>query len=275
MKNIKLYAFLCMCVAMFAHVPTADAMKITPPRLVLEPGQKVAHVYVKNDKAKTISYRFRWKGLAMTKDGELVNLDNRDISLVPDYRPASEYIRYSPRRTTLKAGEVQRISFLVRRPPNMPDGEFRSHFVVEAEPDVGGANASSDEMSETAVGVEFLMSRAFPVYLLNGNAQSSVSITRAYLSDAPKGKDQKLVNIDFVKNGNRSVLANIDVLCGDKSVARGGKLIAVYAEADRRSEKLMVSGADARNCRDLKVVAIGHNDDEHAGAMLATANVQK
>jgi len=280
MKTIKLSAALCVCftLTMLSLMPAALALTITPPRLVLEPGQKVAHVYIKNDKAKTISYRFRWKGLAMTKDGELVNLDKKDVSLVPDYRPASEYLRFSPRRTTLKPGQVQRISFLVRRPPGMPEGEFRSHFVVEVEPDLGApaeAGVDPEAVNETSIGVNMLISRAFPIYLLNGNATASVNIARAYLSAAPNAENNKIVNIDFVKTGNRSVLANIDVLCGDTSVARGGKLIAVYAEADRRTESLMISNADARSCRDLKVVAIGHGDDQNAGALLATAKVQK
>ncbi len=273
---------ICNWFALFIFVGSvllaapAQAMKITPPRLVIEPNQKVAHVYVKNDKARTVTYRFRWKGVAMTKDGQIVNLDQQDASLVPGYRAAEPYLRYSPRRVTLKPGDTQRLTFLVRRAPDMVDGEYRSHFVIETEPDADSDNEQFESGENTSVGVDFLLSRAFPIYLLNGNVDANIQISSARYMRHPQSQDVFIVKADIVKQGNRSAIGVLDVLCGDVSVAKSPKVFSVYAEADRRTEEVVVDGQAVAGCKSgLKAVATGNGSDFKGGQVLATAPVAR
>ncbi|MEC7703199.1 MAG: hypothetical protein VYC19_10640 [Pseudomonadota bacterium] len=276
-----MYRFLSLKCLMVAVVLTAwpsaaDAMRVTPPRLVAQADQKVVHLYVKNDSKKTKAYRFRWKGVAMTKDGAVVNLDKKDASLVPEYRSAEPYLRFSPRRAVLKAGDTQRVTVLVRRAPDMVDGEYRIHLVVEPEPDAPDFNADEIAVEETAVGVDVLMARAVPVYILNGATDASLSIANAQLKHNPESRNKYYVEVDFEKQGNRSVLGLINVTCGGKSVVYAEKLFAVYAEADRRKEQVFLDEGLFSGCSGpLQAVVTGHADDQKAGQVLATAAVRR
>jgi hypothetical protein len=264
---------------------TAQAVQISPPRAVIGPDKKTSYVYIKNNTENPQAYRFRWKNLAMDKDGNLRNLDAVDASLVPDFKPAESYIRFSPRRTTLRPGETQRVTFLVRRPPEMADGEYRSHFVVEQipqdteKPEEEVRIAEEQELTTTGVGVKIVVSRAFPVYLLNGAVHANLSLDNAQLKINPNTgtKDQSThtVDLDFSKTGNRSIIATADVLCGGTSISRAPRLFAVYAEADRRSEVVFVDPSLAKDCSNMRVVIKAHQDDQLAGQILAESPVKR
>jgi hypothetical protein len=261
----------------------AKAVQISPPRVVIGQDKKTSYVYIKNDSDKARTFRFRWKNLAMDKDGNLRNLDAVDASLVPDFKPAEEYIRFSPRRTTLRPGETQRVTFLVRRPADMVDGEYRSHFVVEQAPKVTNefeAEIATEEApTATGVGVKMLVSRAFPIYLLHGNAHASLALDNAQLKLNPntgtEGQSTHMVDLDFSKTGNRSIIATADILCGNTSISRAPRLFAVYAEADRRSETVFVDPSLAANCNDMRVVVKAHQDDQLAGQTLVESLVRR
>ncbi len=262
---------------------TAQAVQISPPRAVIGPDKKTSYVYIKNDSDAAKAYRFRWKNLAMDKDGNLRNLDVVDASLVPDFRPAEDYIRFSPRRTTLRPGETQRVTFLVRRPSDMVDGEYRSHFVVEQVPNVTKESDAAAKMAAevaptvTGIGVDIVVSRAFPVYLLNGNVQASLSLDNAQLKLNPnagaEGQATHLVDLDFSKTGNRSIIATADILCGNTSISSAPRLFAVYAEADRRSEVIFVTPSLASDCSNMRAVITAHADDQLAGQVLVESAV--
>jgi hypothetical protein len=258
----------------------AQAVQVSPPRVVIGPDNKTSYVYIKNNTQKVQGFRFRWKNLAMAKDGSMVNLDKLDASLVPDFQPAESYIRFSPRRTTLKPGETQRVTFLVRRPPEMGDGEFRSHFLVERIPPTIDANskAAKDEAPTVAsFGVGMSISRAFPVYLLNGKVHATLSLDGAKLRvNADREHDHQathIIGMDVSKVGNRSVIATAEVYCGVRPITRAPKLFAIYAEADRRHESIYIDPPEG--CGDMRIVITAHPDDQLAGQILAEGRVER
>lgn len=255
----------------------AHAVKISPPRLVFEDGVNMQYLYIKNPSARTITYRFGWRRMAMTPDGDVVNVDNKDSPDVPLYKSADGIVRYSPRQTTLGPGQTQRITMLVRRTPDMPDGEYRSHFVVEQLPDAedDGNDALRDG---AAVGVKFLVSRAMPVYVRKGKNDVSVRVVSARLIQHPDPSKRKqipyFVDMRVEKSGIRSVIANANVYCGDVAISPSPKLFAVYAEANSREERIPVNPALSGNaCNNMRVEIVGHQDDPLRGQVLATGAV--
>ena len=258
---------------------TAYAMKISPPRLVFEDGVNMQYLYIKNSTPHKVAYRFGWRHLAMTTNGDVVNVDNEGAPDVPLYTAADDLVRFSPRRTTLEPGQTQRISMLVRRPASLPDGEYRSHFVIEqlpaAEDDVG---LSGD--GNAAVGVKLLVSRAIPVYVRKGKNDVSVQLLSASLVPHPEPKRRAqipyFVEVRVGKTGNRSVIAYAHAYCGDVRIDTASKLFAVYAEASSRAERIPVNPSKAgKNCSNMRVEIVGHMDDPLQGKVLATGAVSR
>ena len=61
------------------------------------------------------------------------------IALVPVLdidtgQDAKEWVRFSPRRTTLAPGETQTVRIFVRKPPDLPAGEYTARLLVQAIP---------------------------------------------------------------------------------------------------------------------------------------------
>ena len=47
---------------------------------------------------------------------------------------AKDWVRFSPRRTTLAPGETQTVRIFVRKPPDLPAGEYTARLLVQAIP---------------------------------------------------------------------------------------------------------------------------------------------
>ena len=275
-----LLASVCSAMAVLSLPQTSHALKILPPRVVMKSGENLAYVYVKNDSPTVKSYAFGWRHFAMSKDGEVKRITEENAGDYPDYRRVDPYIRYSPRRTTIQPGQTQRVTLFARRPQDLPDGEYRSHFVVERLPDPVTKSNDVGDADGAKVGVTVLVSRSFPVYMHHGDVQAEVAVKSARFLRGDKknkktGKAPFFVEVDFEKTGNRSVIGRIDVMCGDEPIHNAHKLFSVYAEADRSSEQVLLDESKARACAQPRVVVKGHADDLFAGQLLGEIPISK
>jgi hypothetical protein len=264
---------------MLVHSGSAMAVKIIPPRLVIDPDVKVQHFFIKNDEKTTQGFRFGWKHLAMDKNGNVINLDRMGRDKVPEYKAANDLIRFSPRRVTLEPGQTQRVTMMIRRPPNLEAGEYRSHFLIQREAkstvqeDVQ-PNASTKQGA--TVGVDVLISRAIPVYVLHGETDASLELLSAtYQQNTNKTKPNQanyMVNFDVKKTGNRSIIGVAHIYCMDSGneerLNKTGKVFAVYAEGEYGKQKMGVNFPPSA-CNNMKIKIVAHPDDKRAGQVLA------
>lgn len=293
-KNKKTLLGLTTIVMVMLFCAEAYAVKIIPPRLVLGPDITIEYMFIKNNSDKQEAYRFKWKHVAMDKEGNILNLDKIGLENAPSgYQPVDKLIRFSPRRAVLKPGQTQRVTFMIRRPQNAPAGEYRSHFMVEREPRVSNApqaqqqelppqepapqssQSTTDEPATPVVSFDVLVSRAVPIYVLNGETNASLELLGAEIKkNKEKVKPHQpdyLVHFRVKKTGNRSVIGIARVFCqsGDKEIpiSKPGKVFAVYAEGEYRNEKMAVE-LPAKSCSSYRMIIKGHPDDVLAGQTL-------
>ena len=282
--NITLHIALTLTF-IFINIGSAYAIKIIPPRLVIDSDIKVQHLFIKNDEETTQGYRFGWKHLAMAKDGSIVNVDKLGRDKVPEYKAADDLIRFSPRRVTLKPGQTQRITMMLRRSPNLEAGEYRSHFLIQREPQSTTAEVTSSENPQqqgATVGVDVLISRAIPVYVLHGKTNASLELLNASYQQNPNktrpNQPSHVVHFDVKKTGNRSVIGVANIHCDDsgnnKRLNKVGKVFAVYAEGEFGKQKMAVD-FPPNACSNMKIVITGHRDGQLAGQILAERALQR
>lgn len=255
----------------------AHALKIIPPRVVVDSETNIEHVFIKNDSEKRQAFRFGWRHLAMKKDGEIVNVDKVGREVVPDYKAADDILRYSPRRTVLEPGEVQRVTLLIRRSPDMAAGEYRSHFLVEREPDAASDALESMEQDgqESQVNVKVLVSRAFPVYVRHGEVAADLKVVGATMSkNTAGGQATHNVKFQLQKEGNGGVIGMANVMCGEQKASQVGKVFAVYAEADSREEEMGFVMPEGGCASGLRLVVDAHSDDPLSGKRFGDVPLQ-
>ena len=120
------YACLFLFVITFLmSLKCTAALLVTPSRVVFEDRTRTAQVTLVNKGSETATYRISFIRQNMTEDGKFVPAEKDESGLYSD-----TMVRYSPRQITLSPGQSQVVRLMLRKPKNLPDGEYRSHMLL-------------------------------------------------------------------------------------------------------------------------------------------------
>lgn len=213
MRLIKILTFIALI--FFASVSSAWAgLLITPTILVFGPKDRFASVTLVNSGDKISSYNMKLIYFSVAEDtGSYTlteNVDGVDIR---------EYLVFSPRRVTLKPGEKQKLRIALKRPAELPDGDYRAHlrFEVddeEADGDVQAASGAgiSGEAARASAQVKVKVNYSIPVVVRSG-AESDLGVEIGQVSfsrDPENGALNLLVPISKT-NLKRSLISYMKV----------------------------------------------------------------
>ncbi len=125
------FTFLALFIAGFLLTATeagAD-LTITPWRVVFGPRDRSAIVQLLNTTDHTNTYRFGW---VMMKALPVGGYDEEPITKESDKDPHSvaKMVMFSPRQVTIEPHSEQVIRLSLRRPADLPPGEYRAHMTM-------------------------------------------------------------------------------------------------------------------------------------------------
>ncbi len=163
-----LLILLVSFVAFFGDVndgARADIM-ITPIQVVFEGRERFANVTIVNTGNKTNSYELAWVSLRM-KDGGGGRYEKAKAPSSTFDLP--KHIVFAPKRVTLGAGSKQKIRLALRRPANIPDGDYHAHLKFMPVPsDNSQSEGDNIDKGNPSVGVKVIVSYSIPVILRSG-----------------------------------------------------------------------------------------------------------
>jgi hypothetical protein len=141
----------------------------------------------------------------------------------------------------LAPGEVQTVRLQVRKPENLPAGEYRTHMVFQAVPPPTPAPAPDAKAENLSFSLTIVMGLSIPVFLRQGQMEGKVALTglRYYQPDVEGAAP--VLTFRMERSGNCSMRGDLTA-----SVESGGKLkkgtvlyaiknVAVYPEAPFRN----------------------------------------
>ncbi len=237
-------------------LPAAPAMAdlmIFPTRIVFDGRTRTAQVDLVNTDDHTATYRI---GFAHRRMNEMGNLANIETPIESELF-ADQMIRYSPRQVVLAPGAGQAVRLLLRRPQDLPDGEYRSHLVFERVPDApvpdasavaGGSATGAGAPVARPGGMMDIKLTAFvnvsiPVIVRHGVTNATVAITAPHIEKDVQG-GQSLIAFTVERSGNRSVYGDLTAFYtapgGKPKLVAQANGIAVYAPYPLRHVKLRV-----------------------------------
>ena len=167
-KSLFLFAF-------FVLMPTyalAD-ITITPTRIVFEDRDRFQEVTLVNSGNETKTYDIGWQFYRMIQDREppyeTVEGSITEFDL-------SQYIVYTPRRVTLPPSGSQKIRMALRRPAEVPPGEYRAHMTFKGLRDDLAPEASDPNRKVQTAAVKVNVSYSIPVVFRAGepNVQAAI-----------------------------------------------------------------------------------------------------
>lgn len=253
-------------------------INLYPKRIVIDGRQRVASVGLYNRTTQAGEYEISIVDMVMAPDGNVFPLDNLPPEVdAQRLSSASAMLRWSPRRVALLGNEAQTVRIMARPPADLPDGEYRAHFMAVSVPSdvdqgfsiedaVGGAAGAESNIGVT---IRPRFGIAIPVIMRVGETTLQVGLQDVALVQTPDGQ---AIFLTIIRSGTRSAFGDIVIsLAGSDepvAVARG---VGVYPEVDSRPVVLGINPAFDRSLlRSGVQLTVTYTDDDFApGTVLA------
>jgi hypothetical protein len=256
-------------------------INLYPKRVVISDRARTGNVGIYNKSATAGDYTITVADMAMTPDGRLV-----ETASILDTDPAkarikgaADLLRWSPHRFTLPGNESQVVRLMARVAPDLPPGEYRTHFSVIAVPPLDDGltidQAAGGDKAGDGIGVRIIprFGISIPVIIRVGETTLTSGLKDLAVVTAPTG--QRLIRLTITRSGTRSSFGDITVTAAGTSkpvaLIRG---IGVYTEIDERTVLIPVDRTvDARFTTAGARLTATYVDDDHApGKTLARAD---
>lgn len=228
MRLIFKPCLLICCVFLFfvSNFSVAN-ITISPKRVVLENGKRVAEVMLINRSDKEEKFRILLHNQRMLENGTLAE---SDVEVGNDFF-AKDKVIISPRQVVLKAKGTQKIRIMSRVKNSLPDGEYRTHLLVQNIPGPAPAIKRTDNANGLGVSIRAIFGMSVPIIVRKGSTTAEVSISNPKFLSKEEGK---FVEFNINRTGNKSVIGTVEIFSGSERVAFM-KNLAIYLSIDSRT----------------------------------------
>lgn len=260
----KKLSYLALSLLMlFFLVPTmahAD-VALTPVRVVFEGRDRSAIVQLINLTDRTNTYRIGWLALKMDDNGKYIQApvtDNKDPYSVPSM------VMFSPRQVVLAPHGQQTVRLSLRRPADLPPGEYRAHMSL-----IRIAHEDAPDPDSKGVSIELKVNLGFsiPIIVRSGEDKDlKVTLASPKMEMVGPPENQKpVLNIDIKRiSGKFSTYGYLQVFWKDasgkeKEIAKMAN-VAVYPELESRH--MVIPLTEAPTNGSMRVVYMGKYESD-------------
>lgn len=245
-----------------SQAQAAGGLLVAPTRLVFEGRTRSAYITLVNRGTERTTFRISLVQRRMLEDGQIEVAEEAQ----PGELLATDLIRYAPRRVVLEPKVPQTIRILVRKPRDLPAGEYRSHMRfltipdTSSEPPSDGSNAPVDGIT---VSVKAVFGVTIPVIVRHGDIDADIAITEADFQ--PAGENAAgpvagpVLTVRFARSGAKSVFGDVRVTLlgkdGEEQTIGLYRGMAVYSPNPSRTVRIPIdpSVAPRLKGRQIKV----------------------
>jgi hypothetical protein len=190
---------------------------LNPTRIVFDRNVRSAQLDLINNGSETATYRILVVNRRMNDVGEFTDVDSPQSGELF----AEPMLRYSPRQVTLAPGAGQTVRVLLRKPPDLAVGEYRSHLlfqrVAEGQDKAVEAAAGEGQSNELSIKLTALVSVSVPVIVRHGETAATADVDELAVKKAASG--EQLLALELRRSGNRSVYGDLIVTFAPRSGA--------------------------------------------------------
>lgn len=259
MKKIILLPVLIIILGFMAASPIwADAgqgLIITPKRVVFAKGERFVEVLIANRGNTPQKYRISVVNRAMQENGQLTETDkpaNGEFF-------AKDVIKYSPRQVVLEAKESQKIKIMQRLKSDAPDGEYRSHLLVQEVPKAAlPESVGAESAGELGINIQAIFGITLPIILRKGDLSAQVSLSNPKIQ---RMGDDTYLNVDINRNGSKSVIGTANVFAESEKIGIL-KNIAVYMSTPIRNVSIKLDSDRAQSLSGKNIRITYGTEDE-------------
>ena len=242
-KSIVLAA-LAFSAMLAAASPALSDLMIMPIRVVFTDRDRMKALTVINNSNERAIFRMKFKDQRQIESGSYQELDE---PLNPEF-DVSKMIVYSPRQVDLPPQGKQSIRLSLRRPENMPDGEYRTHLRMQrmAAPETEGGRAIR---AKVGINVGF----SVPVILRKGvyDATATISEFKYKPAGTAAEKDKAQAEMYLVRGGKYSTLGKLEVFWtppgGEEKKVGELNGVNVFTDVQKRWARVYINEKNIQN----------------------------
>ena len=253
-------------------------INLYPKRVVIDGRQRIATVGLYNRTTNAGDYEISIVDMVMDPTGSVHVVSNLPEGVSTErLASATSMLRWSPRRVALGGSEAQTVRIMVRPPADLPDGEYRAHFMAVSIPQdvdqgftideaVGAGQAGSGGIGVT---IRPRFGLSIPVIVRIGETTLQVGLTDLRLAQTEQGP---AIGLTITRSGTRSAFGDVVVsMAGQDEPVAVSRGVGVYPEVDSRPLELRINPAfDAALLRPGTQLTVTYTDDDFApGTVLA------
>lgn len=218
----------------------AGDLLLAPTRVVFEGRKRSAEVNLSNIGPDRATYRISLVRMDMDEAGSI-----KERPLDPGSESLLSLFRFSPREVTLESQESQTVRIQVRKPAELPDGEYRLHMVFRAVPPAASSAPAPAEPSKgLSIRLTPIYGIAIPLIIRHGETAARVSISEPALDPV-----KRTLHFRLDRQGNQSVYGDLQATLhppkGDSEVLAQATGLAVYTPNPSRRVTLALPPSKA------------------------------
>jgi P pilus assembly chaperone PapD len=177
---------------------------VSPSRVVFDLKKRTAALNLSNIGTTDATYRISLVRMEMDENGGLAEMA---LDKSPGTVDLHGLIRFSPREITLRPKEAQTIRLQVRKPANLPAGEYRIHMMFKAippTPEAAKEPIRSDQTKGISVNLIPLYGLAIPVIVRQGETSVKPSLSNLLLEPT-----SRTLTFQLNREGNQSMYGDL------------------------------------------------------------------
>ena len=205
MKKWRLYIFNVVCLILTSVVWQLNAfgaasINFSKFRFVFDDNLRQDSLVLSNLGSNAVSCTLSAENFLMSEDGPLKLATEEDRIT----NSAESIVRFSPRKVTINAANKQTVRIASRRRPNIEDGEYLSYLKMSC---IEQAEPNQQQSEQISINANFI--HYIPMSVRVGKLKARTRIDNAKLSSV---NGQLSLSFDNIREGNRSVIGDIDII---------------------------------------------------------------
>jgi P pilus assembly chaperone PapD len=213
----------------------SSSLAVAPTRVVFEGRTRTASVGLINRGNETAVFRVSFEQKRMSPDGKIASVDTPQ----PGELFADKMVRFSPRQVTLPPGKAQVVRLMLRKPPGLADGEYRSHMLFREVPQQSAKSITGETSKKNNLSIQIIpvVGISIPVIVRHGRLNSTTNLEKLEFQRSPKEPNSGFLSLEITRSGNKSVFGDFTAYLHqgkEKLIVGKANGVALYTPNTRR-----------------------------------------
>jgi len=196
---------LCLLLAQLPGAAQAATkmLMINPVRMIFTDRQRSITANVINTSQESITYKISLVTMRKGANGKLYKPETE----TEEEQMIKKMIRFAPRRATIEAGKRQVVKLMVRKPKELPRGEYQTRLRLS--PLSTDKSSENSERTGTAIDLDIIVESTFPVIIQHGGLTADVVPQAIAVKDFPQAPAGIAAVVSFSRSGDGSAFGNV------------------------------------------------------------------